>query len=290
MPARSVRFRSLDHNIHPKDLIKDEGLSWETVFKFLAGSISLMGVALTLIGFGVILARANSFGLEARDISNSPIEFLMASADFIVEFLNGYGDFFNDELLWFHLLRVDGAISAGLAVFIFACYRVRKRHSAQMQRLTRKSISILHEPLRKLGIHYVWYVFITFFGVIAPSVLTWILANIVMLGAVITIVILPFLGFSAEIAVIQKYILEPKGCKQFRIWNANIKKPANGAMCLRVLNKEGKEIARGRRIARNTEQLFLYQKATGKVGSIPIRDAIVEQVENEEAPIARSER
>lgn len=54
--------------------------------------------------------------------------------------------------------------------------------------------------------------------------------------------------------------------------------------CVAVL-KDGKEIARGRRIAIHAERIFLYIKKTGEVKGVPLNDATIVLVDSEEPPI-----
>lgn len=59
---------------------------------------------------------------------------------------------------------------------------------------------------------------------------------------------------------------------------ASSTEPSPKAICLRIL-KEGKELGRGRKIERDQDTVFLFKPDTGKVVSVPIKDAIVEQVD-----------
>lgn len=110
-----------------------------SMLKWLAGLVSFIGLWLTLVGYGAILARADQFGLEVSDICQSPVGFLLAAADFFLVLIQGLNDFPSDEFfIWQKLLLVDGPVTAIILVAMWAIYRaLSQTHRTTGQRTKR---------------------------------------------------------------------------------------------------------------------------------------------------------
>lgn len=246
--------------------------------------ISLVGIALTLIGYGVALAKADKFGLEVTDICRSPVEFLVASSDFILALFENLDKFTERGFAPRELILVEGFGLGIVLVIVYSLYRgllnTRRKRIALGSR-ARTLATPMGSFIEKFHLKYF---FVAGVGALVPWAAFWFFSALIIFSLV-AVAILPILGFTAGEALVMKYIISPTRCHQYIKARPSPKSTFGevGAVCVRVLNKDGNEIARGRRIARNSEQLFLYYKESGKVMSIPVRDLIVEQVESETA-------
>jgi hypothetical protein len=254
-----------------------------SILKFLATLISTVGLVLTFIGFGVVLARAEIFSLEVTDICRSPVEFLIASTDLIVAMFDGLSKFPEDVNLQKKIALVDGAIAAIVLVAMSAIYHAYFKAGPTRTRLRGITNSAKKRTRLILSNNYLRYILAVAIGFILPLGASWFLYACIVFS-LFAIAILPTLGYMAEASLIEKNIINPPSCQSFQTWNkgnTQSKKSTKGAICIRVLNKDGKEIARARRITRTADYVLLYSKATGKVSSVPTRDSIVEQVEDD---------
>lgn len=111
----------------------------------------------------------------------------------------------------------------------------------------------------------------------------------VLIGLTLLLVMPPLIGFTVATRHIDKYVIQASKCaplypQTFRHSQASQRnqeapdKKSPVALCLRV-SKDSKELGRGRKIERNQDTVFLFKHDTGEVLSVPIKDAVVEQIE-----------
>jgi hypothetical protein len=253
--------------------------SWETTFKVLAAFISLAGVSLTLLGYGSSLALTDTFGLDVTDVYRSPVDFLLASKDVIVVVIDRCSKMaenqdFND--LWFWLY---GSFTALICFTFYSVCKLFLRSPSQRTRIVAGAVAIrssIWSTFKKYNLDYPLVA-------LSTMVIPWLSALGVLFAIriiVVAVAIFPTWGFFAGRWAAEESIVKPLKCQSYKPSKPG-SKSTDGAICLRVINKDGKEIARGRRIARTADQVFLYNKATRQTSSIPTRDSIIEQVESE---------
>lgn len=254
--------------------------NWEQTFKILAATISLIGISLTLLGYGFVLGLTDTFGLDVTDVYRSPIDFLLASKDTIVISIDRFSKIDENQNIRQTLL-FSGTI---LALAFLLCYFICKiflNTPEKRKKVKTKADSFLFTVLTTVKKFHLDYPFVAISSFIAP----WVLVRGVFLliqFIIAVIALFPIFGFFAGRLATQENILMPVHCQSYAPTKPRSpKKVEGGAICLRILNKDGEEISRGRRIARTADQLFLYNSINGKTMSIPLRDARVEQVLSE---------
>ena len=248
---------------------------------------AIIGTALTLLGFGAALSL-ETFGLSPTDVYSSPFDFLVLSSEVLLVLFDAFNKAFrNPEIhyVWYFIVAV-GCFFVVLALHVLTHAEVRTRlagrgkelapHRPSVQRLSifRSSKPWIKLPLITLGAWIVSASILRFFFLL-PLAITFLL-------------IFPSLmGYLAGQGSINKYVINPAQCEPLfpqkeRMTPPRVNQASSTqtpkAICLRIL-KEGKELGRGRKIARNRDTVFLFKPDTGEVVSIPIKDAIVEQID-----------
>lgn len=281
----------------------------------VGGVISLMTVVLMLVGYGYTLGLATSFGYDASDIYRSPIDFLLASSQPLGNVFNllysedGFGKLnshFSKNELWQYV-----AIAILLYFIIDVGSWLLVKYPKVMiyrSKLSLKNVWIWFQRSCIIG----RYVMVGFSGIgVAYTSLSFV--YLALLLVLLSIMILPAIGYSNRRNVaVNEIISDDVQCAAYqtvlpKVGNSQAKlssspKEAEGrnqtkksVMCLAVI-KDGRLIARGRRITTNSDQLFLYARVKkyttdGKLKqtlmipkTVPLKDVIVEQADTDEWP------
>ena len=252
---------------------------------------AIIGTALTLLGFGAALSL-ETFGLSPTDVYSSPFDFLVLSSDVLLVLFDAFNKAFrNPEIpyFWYFIVPiVCGFVVLALYVLTHAEVRTRlagegkesvspHRPSAQRLSIFRSSKPWIKLPLITLG---AW--------IVSASILRFFF--LLPLAIILLLIFPSLMGYMAGKGSINKYVINPSQCTSLYSQKERMTPPqvnqasststeqAPKAICLRIL-KEGKELGRGRKIARNQDTIFLFKPDTGEVVSIPIKDAIVEQID-----------
>ena len=267
--------------------------TWVTVVATVSTSF------LTLLGYGHEIIYLEKFGLYPEDLQFSPLDFLMhswrpvsfffninldvAANNFAKLFISSWWD---NWLLWL-LLPIVSA-------FIACCYHYRQQNLIQIPiqkiNLARKWITqsrwwqaIIRRIRSFTGTTYKigilgWFGFPIFIGV----KIVMLLISVFLLYAIfLSITLFPLLGVPSGADRANKEVLNPKSCYgSTPTHNGDLQ-----ARCLRVSRFEndkdnGKviELARGYLIEYSADRVFLYQPCDKHVISVPLRNAVVEQV------------
>ena len=250
---------------------------------------AIIGTALTLLGFGAALSL-ETFGLSPTDVYSSPFDFLVLSSDVLLVLFDAFNKAFrNPEIpyFWYFIVAIVCGF-VGLTLYVLTHAEVRTRlagggkESVSPHRLSAQRLSIFKSskpwiklPLITLG---AW--------IVSASILRFFF--LLPLAIILLIIFPSLMGYRAGQGFINKYVINPSQCTSLysqkermsppRVNQASSTQPPPKAICLRIL-KEGKELGRGRKIARNQDTIFLFKPVTGEVVSIPIKDAIVEQID-----------
>lgn len=250
---------------------------------------AIIGTALTLIGFGAALSL-ETFGLSPTDVYSSPFDFLVLSSEVLVVLFDAFSKAFrNPEInyFWYFIVAVV-CIFVVLVLHVLTHAEVRARlagggkESVSPHRPSAQRLSILmwskpwiKLPLITLGAWIVSASILRFFSLLPLAIILLLISPSLM-------------GYMAGKGTINKYVINPSKCTSLysqkermsppQINQASSTEQPPRAICLRIL-KEGKELGRGRKIARNQDTVFLFKPVTGEVVSIPTKDAIVEQID-----------
>ena len=250
---------------------------------------AIIGTALTLLGFGAALSL-ETFGLSPTDVYSSPFDFLVLSSEVLLVLFDAFNKAFkNPEIhyFWYFIVAV-GCIFVVFALHVLTHAEVRTwladmakewvyphRPSAQQLSIFKWSKPWIKLPLITLGAWIVSASILRFFFLLPLAIILLLISPSLM-------------GYMAGQGYINKYVINPSQCEPLfpqkermtppRVNQASSTQPTPKAICLRIL-KEGKELGRGRKIARNQDTVFLFKPVTGEVVSIPTKDAIVEQID-----------
>lgn len=258
-----------------------EGASWLSV---MVSIFTVLTTILLALGYGYQRGVAELFHLEVSDIADSVSDFLIAAPDALALVFTKMVEKFSIFNLWEHAIFP----SIGLALLLLIILYLARKESSQKDR-------VKDEPLREESwIKKAWFQYpLAFIGGIGIIPLTTIIiyAVIVIALAAPFMIVLPF-GYYPGKYNAENTIVNPQHCAPLPKINIDFKKPHTEpnkpnkevfVNCVAVL-KDGKEIARGRRIAIHAERIFLYIAKTGEVKGVPLNDATVVLVDSEEPP------
>lgn len=232
--------------------------------------LALIGIIMTLAGFGIALAVETEFGIPHASIFKSSFDLLALSVWFGTWIVINWGDLL--EQLFFQSSFLKMAGFASLLTFIggtAACVYVWLRKKGLRIKLPQIK-SILRNQTESRIFFLVTCItsaavglFILFMG---PFFLIAVLFVTILFGTI------PAISHSAGVSHIQKYVIQPKVC--FPLLNAEQrvallgrkieKKTVSGANCVKILDGE-KVVAQGRVVFSTAELIVLYQPNTGKV-------------------------
>ena len=242
----------------------------------LATTFSVIGIVLTLLGYGTTLGIADFFNLDATDVYRSPFDFLLQSKDFLVWLFNGINLQEKNNAIYDQI--IFNSKVATLFIFIgYVSFRILEENSTSRSRTKRilntikksKMARYLHYPLAAIG------------SFSASFSLAWIFTFLFKV-LILMIVFLPMIGYFAGRYQAKETIFMPAKCQiKYPQFSGSNKNETTGAICLLIRTKDGLEIARGRKIFRTSDQIFLYNRKQSSIKSIPLRDLIVEQIDTE---------
>lgn len=273
------------------DSSKSEVKKWKPGWLTFGTIVAAFTLALTLLGYGWTVGSLSPFGLRAQDLQRTPVDFLLASEEVIVLFLE-FAAAVPKDPPWHVLVDLWSASSllalgAGCAVFFLTLGWVQRtsiaaaltRYVAPALRRIRipQAVSSVRSSLSKDQRHVYWgsaagVAALWFFSVPLGLVIVWF--AIAVFSALVAIVPLQPAVMAERHA--HATIVAPAGCKSLRGQT-----PAKqGAHCVRVA-KDGCEVARGRLIGSNEKRIWLFTKNPERVTSAPLDGAIVADVSDE---------
>lgn len=253
--------------------------NWLGALSGLLAIVALFGTIFTLLGFGAALSL-ETFGLNSAAVYGSPFDFLVLSSNVLMELFGRLHTRFTEAGTYDLSYAVFAPALAIISLFAYLFLRkgtprpvqkIARKHFLSMQRF---SVFMWSKPWVNIPL-------VTLTG--------WIVgANVlrILLFLFITLIILPIIpsciGYEAGNGSITSYVINPSKCAPLYCREKRMAPPKLDAgpyaICLRV-SKDGKELGRGRKIERTQDAVFLFKPATGEVLSIPIKDAIVEQID-----------
>jgi hypothetical protein len=270
----------------------------ETVSRIIAvwlSVFSLIGIALTSLGFSVALALNGMFNPDILEILRGPIDYLVASAWVVV---TGYNELVDSVLGPRGMLRpLDAALVIALlvamagVVWVYAHkHRLRMRQLANQAGTAARSGTqwVTQRPSR-------WRLPAILASATASGALIYAVGWILL--AVFTAALLPFaIGYRAAQLHFYVTVIEPYACAksmsaqthrarlavELRKNEENISSDDRAAessrpyraVCVEVKSKELGTF-KGRRIIATDESIALYDPVTGAVKIVPRKDAVV---------------
>lgn len=255
--------------------------SWSTRLLFI---ITMIGLALYLLGYGVALSIEDSLNVPSGTVISSSFELLQLATWAVVHLITNL----NAVVQKSQLLSAFGydvlKLSALLAVTFFALTTLIKISPARFRTSMQNQFKILvAKPTPADSWHAVTLrslaVLLAFPAAAALGVVVWGAALFV---GIVGLTTLPLIGMSAGNAHIAKYVVEPKQCTPLKsqlVRTAGTKGATNEvfADCIAVIH-EGKTIAKGRVVFGLSEAVVLYAPDTGAVQRVPVKDNIIQSI------------
>lgn len=247
--------------------------------------LSLIGIALTSVGFGVALALNAMFGPDLLEIFSGPLDYLAASAWVIVSIFNSLAEQWSDPRKWARLVAKAMAMFV-LVALIAAIAALAHTHWEKASRVARLAI----EPTRRaIGWvrreRWLWRVPAVLAIAVAAAAVPLLLTRALLF--VFALALGPFIvGLLAAEEHFHAAVIEPVRCAsslsaQDRRDRSAGKQPTPrgrpyGATCVEVKSKEvGVGSHRARRIIATGESIALFSPDSGRVVVVPRKDAIV---------------
>jgi hypothetical protein len=236
-------------------------------FKTIAAALSMVTIGLTLLGYG-FTQSLEILDFDATYIHHSPIDFLLASRDVVASMINKFPElekFFLPSRKYFLLGPV-------LAVIIYKILKIL--FTSEKLKRTAEKLYFNFPPSK------IKYLLVIIVGGIVP-LLAWIPVTVYQ-GMLILIAILPVIGYDIGRYNLEEEIIKPINCRSKPFFKDGKRQYLKkGAVCVKVENKAGKEIGRGRRIISTSEQIVIFNTISRKLSSFSIKETDVEQVESE---------
>ncbi len=255
--------------------------SWTTRLLFI---ITVSGLALYLLGYGVALSIEDSLNIPSGTVISSSFELLQLATWAVVHLLTNLNAVIKKSQLLstfgYELLK----ISVLLALSFFALTTLIKVSPAWSRIWIRNQLKILvakptpADPWSATFSRSV-AVLLAFPAAAALGVVLWVAALIV---GIVVLTTLPIIGMSAGNAHIAKYVVEPKQCTPLKsqLVRTAGKKVSNQevyADCVEVVH-DGKPITKGRVVFGLSEAIVLYAPDTGAVQRVPVKDNIIQSI------------
>ncbi|BEP71817.1 MULTISPECIES: hypothetical protein [unclassified Variovorax] len=257
----------------------------------LLTTISIFGVLLALLGYGVALSAEGRFGMPRAQLIDSTMDMLDLSTWVILQIVSRGLEAFKSFSLYGQVLKstVPAAILLLVAWPVFAVFLSRrgKRAGRDTASATSSSASKSNNkaPSFLVALKQTWWLPVSI--AVTPFVMLAGVAIIVLMAVALALVLV--LGMTAGEAHIDRYVVGPKACDPVRNryqrlirpqWpdEAAKKEEPETAQCVSIKFTEGDTEIRGRVVFALSKAVILYDPATGSVKRVPTESAIVEVI------------
>lgn len=254
--------------------------------------LSLLGVVLTLIGYGVALSVEERFNMPHAALFGSTFELLELSVWAVLQFLNNLpAALVMSKLYWAGLLGVWIPALILLASWIGIVLFVKRQRSNVSEgkfstyiRILIKPPSFKTESKRMLLGRGVAYALLF----LASAPLFFIFWVMLLVAVIVIFTFAPIVGLAAGQAHIGDYVVGPSACTSLLNRDARrvsdktrtqADKDVKTATCISV-TKDDKPLGRGRVVFATSEAVVLYDPVSGVVRRVPIKDAVVEVMDS----------
>jgi len=280
-----------EYMVLPKRRQRSKQWTANSIATLFALVLSVITLFLTLLGYGHELAFLEKLGLRPEDLQYAPLDFLMRSWRPLLAWINSHNKVFTWEHSQ-HLLKMmwqDAWLPLSIFAILFMAVDWIRQHPKFTAKMSRKTLSgsnwialLWQKFLQKLRARkwrYAGWLGFPIFFTYATGVLLifYVVSTLVLVG----IAIVPALGFASGTERAKEEVINPKTCLGTKLVKGHEKDPQ--ARCLRVM-RDDKELARGYLIEYGTDRVFLYQPSMQHWLSVPLRNAIVEEIDSLHTP------
>jgi hypothetical protein len=264
--------------VKPVNKLLGQAAKW---FAALAAVVSLLGLALALLGYGVSLAAEAVFGMPHSVIFDSSFELIdLASVALAqmgarsIRLLLDIDTLLAIYRLTWPVLLLMAAVVAGMLWVL---------SPKVIQWLTSRKTTKLATPAQAPRMSPHWRFGLGLLAVIPGVPLVMMLMLAVMTIVFVLLSFIPMMGVVAGTAYIDEWVLQPGQC--FPLVNLperlRAPKPDEGRSSTKVTHciavvKDGRALARGRVVFMSAKAAILFDPADGTVRKVPIADAVVE--------------
>jgi hypothetical protein len=254
--------------------------------------LSLLGIALTSLGFSVTLALNSMFGPDILEVLRGPLDYLAVSAFIIISVYNGLADRVTGPAGAVKFL--DGGLAIALLVLVAGVlWAYVHHHRSKLARLASRASNAARSGGRWVKQRpHSWRVPAIMVSSAVSGMLTYFIGRAVL--AMFTVALLPFvMGYWATQAHFYVTVIEPQTCAKAvsakdrrAAWLRPASEqrvsedgePKSGrpypAICVEVRSKDNGP-HKGRRIIATDESIALFDPSTGAVNIVPRKDAVV---------------
>ncbi len=283
---QKILEKIMDRKIQPTttpDVANSKMITIEWWLKLVA----LIGVTISLLGYGVVTGLASAINLDHGSILSGPFELLslvwpgavlLVTAIDKIDFLSILGKSFSQ------------AFPVALAAFVvIVLSSIFMRYRGRLPKIDRtwfkaKVVPGEHETV------YTTFQKAAFVAISSFTAFTFatLLGFVGIFGIMLFLLTVPIIGFSAGQAYFNEYILKPKHCVSIVPGSARLeaKKKANsetGVTCALVksIDKDKSYLSHGRVVLSSPSYMLMYHFNTGVGERIPVAGLVIQSIDDD---------
>lgn len=248
--------------------------------------VALIGVTVSLLGYGVVTGLASAINLDHGSILSGPFDLLslvwpgavlLVTAIDKIDFLSILGRSFSQ------------ALPVALAAFVMiVLLSICMRYRGRLPKIDRawfkaKVVPSEHETVRT-AIQKAVFVAISSF---TAYTFTTLLGFVGIFGILLFLLTVPVIGFSAGQAYFNEYILKPKHCVSIvpgsnRLEAKKKTSSETGVTCALVksIDKDNSYISHGRVVLSSPSYMLMYHFDTGVGERIPVAGLVIQSIDD----------
>lgn len=267
--------------------------SWLAWVGEIAALLSIMGLVLSLSGYGVALAAENKFGIPHAALFSSPLDLLDLSSWAVMNVLTGVVELLNNLGFYIRLLTGAGPLLLGVTVLWVLIVLVGTYLSKNPNNFIFRITAYIKSPLtrQERPSTRALLVFGPLLGLVGATSAT--LVSVVLLTAValmcFLISFLPIFAMAAGQVHIRHYVIEPDHCygvydralRMKPVVTTGEQKRQLVVSCVRVLNGDKEELGSGRVVFSTSSSVLLWNSKTGNVRRVPLEANVLEVLPKE---------
>lgn len=253
--------------------------------------VPLSTLALVLLGYGYTLAVQAVFGIDAALVADSVPDYLRLSAHVLVHFVAGVSEA-SQRWETYERLYVDmwpqlliGVTAWVLFFVVWLPWAWWGQRFAALNAADTRQAKRLQWLVR--APRTVWWAIGSLALIVGWPLVSLALAVLAVMLVGFVFSLLPWIGYEVGKSSLLQWVVEPAECVSVRSRDQrlveSLRPPEGtrnvaGVECV-CLEKDGKEIARGRLVASTAEAVILFDPLTGVVQRIPVGNAQVRAIQ-----------
>jgi hypothetical protein len=286
MVGKQSSFRKNRFQAPGPSSAQKKSTSKRELLSFSLTVLSLLGTALTLVGYGVALS-VDQFGIPPESLFSSPFEIISLSVWGVLQFFTSVSKisflaYYRDVLSQLLPILVGGFIAIG-SVYFFARLQPHVERIRQRRPRLAKYVA---PPKREDGPA------IFSLKLLAYFLLFWLTLPALYLGTAVLFTVTsfllamaPYMGIAAGNAHIKKDVLAPTAClplytREQRLNPDPKVHPTSYANCISIKTDRMQQDLRGRVIFTTSSSVVLFDPDTGIATRMMIKDATIQAIDS----------